>query len=93
MHRLQRSEHLVCHAPHQPQIIHWTHNEVLTWNGKINSASIVIFFKMYLSLNGLFTGKVSAHFQDPLKPALCTEASSIHDAVVGCVCPGAVFLA
>lgn len=44
MHMLQWSEHLVCHAPYQPQIIYLTHNEVLTWGGKVNFAFIVIFF-------------------------------------------------
>lgn len=55
MHMLQWSEHLVCHAPYQPQIIYLTHNEVLTWGGKVNFAFIVIFFKCHLSLNVLFT--------------------------------------
>lgn len=47
MHMLQRSEHFVCHAPYQPQIIYLTHNEVLTWDGELNSAFIVIFKNVF----------------------------------------------
>lgn len=43
MHMLQRSEHLVCHALYQPQIIYLIHNDVLAWDRKVHSAFIVIF--------------------------------------------------
>lgn len=47
MHMLQWLEHLVCHAPNQPQIIYLTHNEVFTWGGEVNSAFIVIFKNVF----------------------------------------------
>lgn len=59
VHTLQQSEHLVCHAPYQPQIIYLTHNEVLTWGGEVNFAFIVIFkdvfiFKCVVCLKSLY---------------------------------------
>lgn len=59
MHTLQQSEHLVCHAPYQPQIIYLTHNEVLPWGGEVNFAFIVIFkdvfiFKCVVCLKSLY---------------------------------------
>lgn len=47
MHMLRRSEHLVCHASYQPQIMYVTHNKGLTWDGELNSAFIVIFKNVF----------------------------------------------
>lgn len=60
MHMLQRSEHLVCHAPYQSQIMYLAHNEVLAWGGEVNSAFIVIFknefvFKRTVHMKSLST--------------------------------------
>lgn len=72
MHMLRRSGHLVCHAPYQPQIIYLTHNEVLTWDGELNSAFIVIF-KNVFAFKCAVHMKSSAYFHNHLKSALHTE--------------------
>lgn len=48
MHTLQRSEHLVCQTPYQPQRIYWTPNEVLTWGGEVPFAFVVTFKELFV---------------------------------------------
>lgn len=91
MHMLQRSEHLVCHAPYQSQIMYLAHNEVLAWGGEVNSAFIVIFknefvFKRTVHMKSLST------FSRSFETSLGIETSNVF-ALFQCVSISIAFLA
>lgn len=71
MHMLQRSEHLVCHALYQPQIIYLIHNGVPAWDEEVHSAFIVIFKNEPASERPIHM-KSPSTFHDHVKPALYT---------------------
>jgi hypothetical protein len=73
---LQWSEHLICHAPYQSQIIYLTHNDILAWGGEVNSAFIVIFKNEFVSECAVHMESLNI-FPDHLKLALCMETSHI----------------